>query len=97
MGRSFLAHTNMLSLPAFIYVYLFIYKHTYICGNQRAVPQNGINNASTLLDVHYWNFYSSILTTQLKNIERLHVILRNVIYYNHKTSLYMTLQCTVGC
>lgn len=93
-------YQHMLSLPAFIYVYILLYKHTYIhtynCSKRWADPQNGINNTSTLFDMDYWNFYSSILTTELKNTETLHVILGNVICYNHKTSLYMTLQWTVG-
>lgn len=90
-----------ISLPAFSNVYLCICKHTdehtYICSNQRADSQNGLKNNSILLDKDYQNFCSPILTTQLKNTERQHAILRNVIYYNHKTSSYMTLQCTVGC
>lgn len=46
-----------ISLSAFFNVYLCICKHTdertFICSNQRADPQNGIKENSTLLDTDY--------------------------------------------
>lgn len=95
--KVFLVYTNMYLLYVCLYICKHTDEHTYICSNQWADPKNGINNNSTLLDMDYWNFYGPILTTQLKNAERLHANLRNAIYYNHNTSSYMTLQCTVGC